>query len=94
MGIREAAPITSLIQRMGRCNRHTRPGEKEIGNIFIYQPEDRRPYEEEDMQGTDAFLEALDGREVSQTRLRELLEEHGPGDVEPDRYAAFVESGQ
>jgi CRISPR-associated endonuclease/helicase Cas3 len=91
--ISEAAPVTSLIQRMGRCNRHAEPDEKKLGRVFVYEPESRTPYSDGDWQGAAEFLSAIDGQSVSQARLQELLEEFGPAAVEVERYAAFLESG-
>ena len=90
--ITEKSPVTALIQRMGRCNRHARvagvPGE-----VYVYQPENANPYNAEDWKGVEGFLSALNGQTVSQARLQELLDAFGPDEVEVDRYAAFVESG-
>jgi CRISPR-associated endonuclease/helicase Cas3 len=91
--ISETAPVTSMIQRMGRCNRHTQPKDERLGQVNLYRPEDARPYRAEDMTGANEFVAAISGRDVSQARLQELLEQFGPKEVEVDRYAAFVESG-
>jgi CRISPR-associated endonuclease/helicase Cas3 len=90
--ISETAPVTSMIQRMGRCNRFAGEGGLP-GEVYFYTPEKSRPYGDEDLRGSDAFVAALDGQAASQTRLQTLLEEFGPGEVEVSRYAAFVESG-
>ncbi|MFH2130196.1 MAG: CRISPR-associated helicase Cas3', partial [bacterium] len=58
--ITEHAPLTSLIQRMGRCNRKARPGSDRIGQIYLYPPENNRPYALEEMEGVEAFLRAVD----------------------------------
>lgn len=91
--ISEVSPITSLIQRMGRCNRRAKPDENRLGQVFIYSPPRLLPYKERDMEGVDRFLEAIDGREISQSELQVLLEELVPDRVEVERYAAFLESG-
>jgi CRISPR-associated endonuclease/helicase Cas3 len=90
--ISETAPVTSMIQRMGRCNRFAGEGGLP-GEVYFYTPEKNRPYGDEDLRGSDAFVAALDGQAASQTRLQALLEQFGPSDVEVTRYAAFVESG-
>jgi len=89
--ISESAPITSLIQRMGRCNR--KPKSEKLGKVFVYQPDGMKPYREEELEGSVNFLQALDGKTVSQARLQELLEELGSGEVEVERYSAFLDSG-
>lgn len=91
--ISEAAPIASLIQRMGRCNRHARPGQNRYGEVHYYMPEDEKPYKAEDLAGTSGFLEAIDRKTVSQSELERLLEKFGPAEVEVEKYAAFLESG-
>lgn len=91
--ISEEAPITALIQRMGRCNRFTKPGSSKIGEVYTYKSEQSRPYKDEELVGVEHFLRALDGQVVGQSRLQELLEEYGPQDVEAEKYAAFLESG-
>ncbi len=91
--ISETAPVTSMIQRMGRCNRFAKPEDKRLGQVYLYRPENDRPYRAEDMTGADEFVSAITGRNVSQSRLQELLEQFGPSEVVVDRYAAFLESG-
>ncbi|MBI5014592.1 MAG: CRISPR-associated helicase Cas3' [Deltaproteobacteria bacterium] len=91
--ITEDAPVTSLIQRMGRCNRHTEPGWGLLGEVFLYEPEDSNPYSPEDLAGQAEFMAALDGHCVSQEDLEKLLEEHGPKGVQPNAYTAFLQSG-
>ncbi|MBI1247521.1 CRISPR-associated helicase Cas3' [bacterium] len=91
--VTEEAPITSLIQRMGRCNRAARPGDNKLGKVFVYQPECRLPYDQQDWCGSDGFLDALHGRTVDQQTLQQLLDQFGPDQVEPKQYAAFLECG-
>jgi len=91
--ITESAPITSLIQRMGRCNRHARLTDHRFGMVYIYPPESEAPYQKEEMIGVTDFLQKVNGNYVSQSELEKLLEDYGPVAVEPERYAAFLESG-
>lgn len=91
--ITEAAPITSLIQRMGRCNRHAYPGQNRLGEVYFYAPQDAKPYEAVEMAGVGAFLKTIEGKTASQSDLEELLEQYGPAEVEVEKYAAFLESG-
>jgi CRISPR-associated endonuclease/helicase Cas3 len=91
--ITEKAPITSLIQRMGRCNRHDKPNNQEQGQVFIYTAQDGKPYDKEDMAGVDEFLTDIDGKSCSQAKLEDLLEKYGPSSIEVEKYAAFFEDG-
>ncbi|MEW6429326.1 MAG: CRISPR-associated helicase Cas3' [Thermodesulfobacteriota bacterium] len=85
--ITEIAPITSLIQRMGRCNRHRK---RETGQVYLYRPDDSKPYSDEDLAGTDEFVAALDGHKISQVDLENLLERFGNNAKEAERYSAFL----
>lgn len=91
--ISEVAPIPSMIQRLGRCNRHARPSDSRIGQAFFYLPESNAPYSSEELENVAEFLAAVDGQTVSQSRLEELLEQYGPDVYEPERYAAFIDDG-
>uniref|UniRef100_UPI004056957A CRISPR-associated helicase Cas3' n=1 Tax=Candidatus Electrothrix sp. TaxID=2170559 RepID=UPI004056957A len=86
--VSEAAPITSMIQRMGRCNRKLE--NPDLGAVYFYEPEDSLPYSDEDLLGVKDFLAALDGQTVSQERLEELLDEFGDSSRETERYTAFL----
>jgi CRISPR-associated endonuclease/helicase Cas3 len=85
--ISEVAPITSLIQRMGRCNRHMK---RLTGEVYFYNPEENKPYNDDDLSGTEFFISALDGKYVSQNDLEELLERYGNNAREAERYTAFL----
>ena len=92
--VTEQAPVTALIQRMGRCNRQPRPAAGRTGRVVIYAPEDLRPYTAEHFEGVAGFVEDLTRRGlVSQTDLEEALERYGPRVVEADRACRFLESG-
>ncbi len=91
--ISETAPITALIQRMGRCNRHATPGSGKVGEVFFYMPVDELPYSADDLAGSSDFTTAMAGRTVNQATLEELLEQFGTSTFEPERYAAFLENG-
>ena len=91
--ISEKAPVTSMIQRMGRSNRHAKIGDYKLGQVYFYIPEDQTPYDSTQLTGADAFINALHDKIVSQNHLQNLLEEYGPSDVEVEKYAAFLESG-
>ena len=91
--ISEVAPITAMIQRMGRCNRHAKDGASPVGQVYFYAPEKQEPYGVEDMHGTADFVAAIQGTTISQTRLEELLEKYGPNEPEADRIAAFIDDG-
>lgn len=91
--ISELAPIASLIQRMGRCNRHAQIRENKLGQVYLYKPEDMNPYDPKDLDGIEAFLDALEGKKANQILLEELLEKYGATNLELERFSAFLENG-
>jgi CRISPR-associated endonuclease/helicase Cas3 len=92
--VTEQAPVTALIQRMGRCNRQARPTAGRTGRVVIYPPEDLCPYGPEHFEGVADFVKDLSGcPHVSQTVLEEALEKYGPRQPEADRACRFLESG-
>lgn len=72
--ITELAPISSLIQRMGRGNRHLKRGKNFRAKILIYEPEGIKPYEEKEIAAARKFIHSLLG-EASQAKLAEKLEQ-------------------
>lgn len=92
--VSEHAPIPSLIQRMGRCNRHARPGANHPGQVLLYPGENRLPYKPEEMASVPAFVAEIDQQPVSQARLEALLERFTKGQgSESNRWAAFLDDG-
>lgn len=92
--VSEFAPIPSLIQRMGRCNRHARPGNNTPGRVRLYRPEKPTPYEADEMRLALQFIADIDGQQVSQARLETLLEHYTQGQGrEADRWTAFIDDG-
>ncbi len=86
--VSETAPITSLIQRMGRCNRYLQCDGP--GNVYLYSPENEKPYDQDDLRGVDDFIAALDNRTVSQQDLDILLMQFGDNAREVEKYSAFL----
>ncbi|NLM72235.1 MAG: CRISPR-associated helicase Cas3', partial [Synergistaceae bacterium] len=87
--VSEFAPLTALIQRMGRCNRIL-----EIeggGRVLLYPPESGRPYSDDDMKNVGDFVNEIDGQFVSQVRLQELLEKYSPATREMIKRLSFIE---
>src|SRR5262249_16662622 len=92
--ITEQAPITAVIQRMGRCNRHARRSQDPVGTVLIYPAPDERPYPTEQLEGVPEFVQHVARRGVlSQTDLEEALKVYGPNLVYPDKACRFLESG-
>ena len=95
--VTELAPITSLIQRMGRCNRDSETMKRKslIGLVYVLRPEagKEKPYEPEDLATARRFVDAVAGPDVSQAKLEQAFKECDPGEVEFDRLCPFLDSG-
>ncbi len=94
--VTEDCPVTSLIQRMGRCNRdrEARPLSAS-GEVLVYPPEKSAPYEPSDLKGLPEFLRMVAGRDLSQVDLENALNnpELPVPDWLGDRLCMFLESG-
>jgi CRISPR-associated endonuclease/helicase Cas3 len=90
--ITEHAPVTSLVQRFGRANRHLADPQR-LGELVTYPPEDGRPYGKEELAGAEGFLAALGSKPVSQADLAELLRAHAPSRRLSTGDTSFLESG-
>ncbi|MDE0219874.1 MAG: CRISPR-associated helicase Cas3' [Spirochaetaceae bacterium] len=76
--ITESAPIPSLIQRMGRCNRRAQHqgNHDRLGAVLICAPETATPYRDDELTVAQEFVDRLVALcEVSQRQLEDLLEE-------------------
>jgi CRISPR-associated endonuclease/helicase Cas3 len=94
--ITEHAPISSLVQRFGRANRHLRRGPDFRATLLTYAPESNLPYDTRELKAASAFLADLLGRTgagVSQRDLAEGLETHSPPQVDARGSTAFTEGG-
>jgi CRISPR-associated endonuclease/helicase Cas3 len=94
MLITEECPITSLIQRMGRCRRGRDELRKGPGEVLVYKPAEENVYTKEDLAGLDDFLKFLIGKDaVSQTDLETGLERFGPKTADAPKLNSFLASG-
>lgn len=95
--ITEFAPVTALIQRMGRCNRKTKLPLASLGEILVYEPADPRdcekPYDAEALLGAREFLARLTSGPVSQVQLEEALRLAPHRRPVGDKLCRFTESG-
>jgi CRISPR-associated endonuclease/helicase Cas3 len=95
--VSELAPIASLIQRMGRCNRNSKTmrDRRLLGRIYILKPEPgkEKPYENKELDLAEKFVNELDGRDVSQRELERIYKGCDPGEVEPTKLCPFLDSG-
>jgi CRISPR-associated endonuclease/helicase Cas3 len=91
--ISEHAPISSLVQRFGRANRHLRRGESFRATVLTYAPESYAPYDRQDLEAASTFLAEFSGRDVSQRELAEGLEKHARPERDASGSTAFVTGG-
>ncbi len=90
--VTEYAPVTSLIQRMGRCNRARQP-RKGAGQILIYRPDNEKPYDDAALAGLGDFLAAIVGKDwLTQEDLEQALAQI-PMPAELGRDCRFLTSG-
>jgi CRISPR-associated endonuclease/helicase Cas3 len=94
--ITECAPIASLIQRMGRCNRDSeKMRARPPGRVYVIRPTPgkEKPYEKEELKAAERFVSELAGKLVSQDRLEEAYRLCDPLKVETDKHTPFLDSG-
>lgn len=93
MLVTELAPVTSLVQRLGRSNRSPSRPQEFRARVLWYVPAQELPYTRPDMAAGLALLGELEGREVSQATLCEALERHAPESPRAREAARFLEGG-
>lgn len=91
--ITEVAPVTSLVQRFGRANRHLAHGADFRGQLLAYRPSASLPYEDVDLERAGRFLAELKGRDLSQRDLAEALELHAAAEPTPREGTPLFDSG-
>ena len=91
--ITELAPISSLVQRFGRANRHRARGEKFRAKLLVYEPEKPEPYTDAELKAAQAFIDDLGSGDLNQRQLAEKLEEHALREPMADGKARFLVSG-
>lgn len=91
--ITEHAPISSLVQRFGRANRHLRRGPEFRARLLTYAPEAAAPYDRNDLEASSIFLAELAGRDISQRDLATGLEKHARAERDASGSTAFIDGG-
>ena len=94
--VTELAPMASLIQRMGRCNRDSKKmRHRPIGRVYVIRPESgkEKPYEKEELDAAKEFVEKVAGRDLSQIALDEAYQLSDLREIEPEKVCPFLDSG-
>jgi CRISPR-associated endonuclease/helicase Cas3 len=93
--ISEVAPVSSLVQRFGRANRHLARGLDFRAKIFTYSPPVKsiKPYTKDELDLAKKFLAEFSHQSVSQYQLADALETHSKAERDADGIAPFLNSG-
>jgi CRISPR-associated endonuclease/helicase Cas3 len=93
--VTEDCPITSLIQRMGRCNRARWPRSLDrSGEVLVYTPDKPEPYDAASLTGVEQFLAGLCSETtISQAALEEALRSAPAAPAVGDAACSFLSSG-
>ena len=91
--VTEHAPISSLVQRFGRANRHLRRGPTFRARLLTYPPESALPYDRKELEAASSFLAELRDRDVSQRELSLGLEKHSRVERDASGATAFLDGG-
>lgn len=97
--VTDLAPIPAMIQRLGRLNRRSHPGNvAPVRPFLVIRPDSPLPYDEATMAEAERWLERLSGRDLSQRDLVEAWEQADSEQVAPVESAwldgGFVTSSQ
>lgn len=94
--ITEHAPISTLVQRFGRANRHAdRDGRDPAFRALLltYPPETAVPYDPAELGAASQFLAALCGPDVTQRDLALGLDAYAPPERTSSGASRFLEAG-
>lgn len=93
--ITEFAPISSLVQRFGRANRHpdSRNDKTFKAMLHVYKPPKDLPYDRKELDTANTFIDELGSGEISQKRLAEALEKFANEERKADGLPSFFTSG-
>jgi CRISPR-associated endonuclease/helicase Cas3 len=88
--ITEVAPISAMVQRFGRANRHLM---RDFATLHVYEPPSNLPYSKEELSAARTFLDELGTTQISQHRLAQALEDHSRQERTADGSSPFLNSG-
>ena len=92
--ISELAPISSLVQRLGRSNRSSERPKTFRSQVFVYEPEGDLPYNPNELEAARKFMgEVSEQGEVSPWYLADALLRHSPKEQYADGSSSFVDGG-
>ncbi|MEM7182597.1 MAG: CRISPR-associated helicase Cas3' [Spirochaetota bacterium] len=87
--ISEFAPVSSLVQRFGRANRHLSKGEEFRAELYVYKPVSDAPYTSLEIEQGEKFLQVIPEKDISQKLLAETLEQFAE-EYKIQEYSSFT----
>ncbi|PJZ60802.1 CRISPR-associated helicase/endonuclease Cas3 [Leptospira adleri] len=92
--ISEYAPVSSMVQRFGRANRHLKKGNVFRAQLYLYKVNGSvKPYLPKEIQTAEVFLNNLPEKDISQNLLAIKLEEHSNQEYKVLPSASFIDGG-
>ena len=91
--VTEIAPVSSLVQRFGRANRHARAGDPARAEVMVIDVPSALPYEAPELTLARAFVQAHEGHDVSQRALADSLDRFSVAEATAAGSARLFESG-
>ncbi len=88
--ITEIAPVSSLVQRFGRANRHLK---RPFATLHPYMPPGDLPYQAKEMETAKAFLASFETELINQLQLATALEKFANCERNADGSSLFLTSG-
>ncbi|MBE7380485.1 MAG: CRISPR-associated helicase Cas3' [Leptolyngbya sp. SIO1E4] len=88
--ITEIAPVSALVQRFGRANRHLK---RAFAWLHPYMPPGSRPYQQEDLIQAGEFLDSFNTELINQRQLATALEEFSRSERRAGDFSPFLNSG-
>jgi CRISPR-associated endonuclease/helicase Cas3 len=88
--ITEIAPVSSLVQRFGRANRHLK---RPFATLHPYRAPGHLPYQPKDLETAEAFLNSFENDLVNQLQLATALETFAQSERDADGSSLFLTSG-
>ncbi|MDX2217047.1 MAG: CRISPR-associated helicase Cas3' [Oculatellaceae cyanobacterium bins.114] len=88
--ISEIAPVSALVQRFGRANRHLR---RSFATLHPYMPPKHHPYQKEDLEIAKTFLESLGTDLINQHQLAIALEHYARSERSAAVGSSFLDGG-
>jgi CRISPR-associated endonuclease/helicase Cas3 len=88
--ITEIAPVSSLVQRFGRANRHLK---RPFAILQPYRPPGHLPYQPNELEIAEAFLNSFETELVNQLELATALETFAQSERDADGSSLFLTSG-